>query len=74
VEFTYPYMHDGRFFTLAQVLDHYSDGIKASSTLDPSLAVGIPMTATEKQQIIRFLKTLSDYTLMAEPTLSEPIH
>lgn len=74
VELTYPYMHDGRYFTLNQVLEHYSTGIKTSGTLDPSLSSGISMTATEKQQIIRFLKTLTDYTLMADPLLSEPVH
>lgn len=72
VELTYPYMHDGRFFTLSQVMDHYASGIHQSATLDPSLASGIPMTATEKQQLIQFLKTLTDYTLMADPLLSEP--
>lgn len=72
VELTYPYMHDGRFFTLAQVLDHYASGIHQSPSLDPSLQAGIPMTAVEKQQIIRFLKTLTDYTLMADPMLAEP--
>lgn len=72
VELTYPYMHDGRFFTLDQVMNHYSSGIRQSPTLDPSLSTGIPLTATEKQQIIKFLKTLTDYTLMADPLLAEP--
>jgi cytochrome c peroxidase len=74
VQLTYPYMHDGRYFTLAQVLDHYATGIQSSSTLDPSLASGIPLTADEKLKIIAFLKTLTDYTFMANPDLSEPIH
>ncbi len=72
VELTYPYMHDGRFFTLDQVMNHYSSGIQQSATLDASLAAGIPLTQEEKQQIIKFLKTLTDYTLMADPSLSEP--
>jgi cytochrome c peroxidase len=72
VEITYPYMHDGRFFTLNQVLEHYRTGIKNSATLDPSLAGGISMTETEKAQIIAFLKTLTDYTLMADPLFAEP--
>lgn len=72
VEITYPYMHDGRFFTLSQVLDHYRTGIKNSATLDPSLAGGISITDTEKAQIITFLKTLTDYTLMADPLFAEP--
>jgi cytochrome c peroxidase len=72
VELTYPYMHDGRFFTLNQVLDHYSSGIQQSSTLDPSLQSGIPLTGIEKQQLIAFLKTLTDYTLISNKWLMEP--
>lgn len=74
VELTYPYMHDGRFFTLAQVMDHYTSGIQDSPTRDQSLENGIPMTASEKQKIIKFLKTLTDYSLMADPLLAEPVH
>lgn len=64
VEKTGPYMHNGKFKTLESVLDHYSNGVKDSPTLDPLLKengqLGIPMTSTEKQQIITFLKTLTD--------------
>lgn len=73
VELTYPYMHDGRFFTMAQVLDHYSTGIHQSATLDASLSAGVPLTADEKSKIIAFLRTLTDYNLMADPLLSEPV-
>ena len=73
VELTYPYMHDGRFFTMAQVLDHYSTGVHQSVTLDASLSGGIPLTADEKSKIIAFLRTLTDYTMMADPLLSEPV-
>lgn len=72
VALTYPYMHDGRFFTLAQVLDHYASGVKSSASLDPSLSGGIPMTAAEKADIIAFLKTLTDYPLMQNANLQEP--
>lgn len=74
VQLTYPYMHDGRYFTLSQVLDHYASGIQNSSTLDPSLTAGIPLTADEKLKIIAFLRTLTDYTFMANPDLQEPVH
>lgn len=74
VQLTYPYMHDGRFYTLAQVLDHYASGVQSSSTLDPMLTNGIPLSEPEKLQLIAFLKTLTDYTFMANPELSEPIH
>lgn len=65
VSLTAPYMHDGRFADLGQVLDHYSEGVKRSSTLSPILInndrMGIPLTKEEKGAIITFLKTLTDY-------------
>lgn len=68
VERTFPYMHDGRFATLEQVIDHYRTGVKDSPTLDPALKangqLGIALTDTEKKQIIAFLKTLSDDTFI----------
>lgn len=72
VELTYPYMHDGRFYNLSQVLDHYSTGIQQSTTLDPSLQNGIPLTSSEKTALIAFLKTLTDYDLLTNRWLSEP--
>jgi cytochrome c peroxidase len=72
VELTYPYMHDGRFYNLTQVLDHYANGIQQSSTLDPSLQNGIPLTSSEKTALIAFLKTLTDYELLTNRWLGEP--
>ena len=61
---TAPYMHDGRFSTLEQVLDHYSEGIERTDTLDPNLAKhpagGLHLTAEEKRAVVAFLKTLTD--------------
>lgn len=71
VELSYPYMHDGRLKNLERVLDHYSTGVKQSPTLDPSLASGIPMTAQEKADIIKFLRTLTDHTFTSNPDYSE---
>lgn len=68
VEKTFPYMHDGRFTTLEQVIDHYRNGVKDSPTLDPVLkqngSVGISLTDTEKGQVVAFLKTLTDDTFI----------
>ena len=68
VERTFPYMHDGRFSTLEQVLSHYTSGVKDSPTLDLSLKVngqlGIALSDTEKKQVISFLKTLTDDTFI----------
>lgn len=74
IEFTYPYMHDGRFYTLNQVLDHYRQGVKQSVSLDPTLTTGIPLTNLEKIQLIAFLKTLSDYKLISNTQFYEPVH
>lgn len=62
IDFSYPYMHDGRFAKLSHVLDHYQAGIQPSTTLDPALRKGIPLTAEDKADLIAFLKTLSDLT------------
>jgi cytochrome c peroxidase len=65
-------MHDGRFMTLRQVLDHYSEGIVDSPTLDPSLQGGIPLSEAEKSDLLEFLFTLSDFELLGDPRFSEP--
>ncbi|MNJ97502.1 Cytochrome c551 peroxidase precursor [compost metagenome] len=72
VALTYPYMHDGRFFTLNDVLNHYSNGIQHTPTLDPLLENGIPLPGNEKSVLIAFLKTLSDYDLLNDSWLAEP--
>ncbi|MBC9813017.1 cytochrome-c peroxidase [Crocinitomicaceae bacterium CZZ-1] len=69
---TYPYMHDGRFFTIDQVLEHYNSGVKAHANLDPLLQNGIPLSADDKKHLKRFLETLNDYKLMGDKLLSEP--
>lgn len=64
VDYTAPYMHDGRFRTLESVLRFYNEGMVYSETIDEQLVndgrIGIPMTAEEQRLIIAFLKTLSD--------------
>lgn len=67
IELTYPYMHDGRFWSLEQVLNHYRSGIRNSETLHPTLTNGIQITELEQQKIISFLRTLTDYNLMGDP-------
>lgn len=64
VAVTAPYMHDGRFATLEEVIEHYSTRVKRSATLDPNLAKhpdgGVPLTANDKKALVAFLKTLTD--------------
>jgi cytochrome c peroxidase len=69
---TYPYMHDGRFWNLSQVLEHYSTGIQNSTTLDPLLTNKIPLTATDKYNLINFLGTLSDTTFTKDVKFQQP--
>ncbi len=60
VEYSYPYMHDGRFKKLSDVLNHYTTGIVHSKTLAPQLGNPIQLTSNEKVDVISFLLTLSD--------------
>ena len=63
VGLTAPYMHDGRFATLEEVVKHYNEGFVASETLDPNLAKhpgGLGLSAEDQAALIAFLKTLSD--------------
>ncbi|WP_232793740.1 cytochrome-c peroxidase [Siphonobacter sp. SORGH_AS_0500] len=64
VAVTGPYMHDGRFYTLEAVLDHYAEGVQDTQNLDPLLRQnntrGIALTSQKRQQIVAFLKTLTD--------------
>lgn len=75
IEKTAPYMHDGRFYTLDAVLNHYNSGVANTQNLDPLLnnggVLGIPLTDTEKSQLIAFLKTLTDNEFLTNPKFAE---
>lgn len=65
-----PYMHDGRFKTLQEVIEHYNSGVKESSTLDVnmhSIKEGMKLTEQEKDDLIAFLSTLTDITYLNNP-------
>ncbi len=78
VALTAPYMHDGRFETLEEVIDHYSIGIQDNENLDFRLrnASGNPLvlniTQQEKDDLIVFLHSLTDRELISDPRLSDP--
>jgi len=65
LEFTAPYMHDGRFASLDDVINHYSQGLKNSSTIDPLMKKadqgGVGLTDKDKADLKAFLLSLSDY-------------
>ena len=63
IEFSAPYMHDGRFTSIEEVVEHYNSGGKYSTTIDPlmkKLGIGLQLTNKEKKDLVAFLKTLSD--------------
>lgn len=71
IEHTAPYMHDGRFATLEEVMDHYISGGKSSFNKDP-LMDSIKLDRNEKAAVIAFLKTLSDDNFLTNPAYSDP--
>ena len=66
------YMHDGRFNTLAQCINHYRTGVQQGSTLDPLLANGIQLTNIEAADLFSFLRTLTDSTFISDPRFAKP--
>lgn len=78
IALTAPYMHDGRFQTLEEVMNHYSTGIEASSNLDTRLRDnnGSPMvlniTEQDKRDLIAFLESMTDRSMTTDPKLSNP--
>ncbi len=88
IELTAPYMHDGRFTTLEQVLDHYNEGIKPSSTLSPLILEAdniilennnstqhkpsLNLSQIEKKALVAFLKTLTDEQFIQDKRFSNP--
>ena len=81
---TAPYMHDGRFETLEEVLEHYDSGIKTSSTLSPLIieadnldtddveGISLNLRADEQTAIIAFLHTLTDHQYLHDPKFADP--
>jgi cytochrome c peroxidase len=71
-------MHDGRFVTLREVVDHYDHGIQPSESLHGLLrdATGAPlrlqMTEADKIALEAFLNTLTDEALLSDPKFSDP--
>ncbi|MBB6611075.1 cytochrome-c peroxidase [Pontibacter sp. Tf4] len=81
IALTAPYMHDGRFKSLEEVLDHYNEHVIYNSpNIDPLITEAsnvqngrsLKLTADEKQKIIRFLHTLTDSTFIQDPKFANP--
>lgn len=76
LQFTAPYMHDGRFKTIEEVVNHYSSGIQQSGTIDPLIEFafqgGVQLDAQEKTLLIAFLNTMTDYKFINNPKFQDP--
>ncbi len=72
IEFSYPYMHDGRFKHLSDVVNHYTGGIQKSRTLSKQLQKPIVLSSKEKVDLIAFLLTLTDKKYLFNPAYSFP--
>ncbi|MDP2539873.1 cytochrome-c peroxidase [Tenacibaculum discolor] len=76
IELTAPYMHDGRFGSLKSVLNFYATGVQETQNLDPILkkedgTTGISLNEQEKEDIIAFLKTLTDEEFITDKRFAE---
>jgi cytochrome c peroxidase len=78
VALTAPYMHDGRFNSLDEVLNHYSHGIQENKNLsdvlrnDDGSALKMNITAEDRKALIAFLNSMTDYQMVSNPLLSNP--
>ena len=76
LSFTAPYMHDGRFKSLKEVLNFYSEGVNNSINVDSKMSFahkgGAHLTNSEKDKIIKFLLTLNDSVFVTNPKFSNP--
>jgi cytochrome c peroxidase len=80
IELTAPYMHDGRFKTLAQVVNHYSQGVHPHVNLglafgednDDFKTQGFQFNTKQQAALVAFLKTLTDHTFVKDVRFSDP--
>lgn len=76
IEMTAPYMHDGRFFTLEEVVEHYSEHVKVSPTISPLMELvgnnGAQLTQQQKEDLVAFLRTFTDHEFLNNPDFSDP--
>ncbi|RMA65823.1 cytochrome-c peroxidase [Ulvibacter antarcticus] len=74
--FTAPYMHDGRFQTLDEVINHYSEGLVYSETIDPLMKTisegGVHLSENDKADLKAFLLSLSDPSFINNPDFQDP--
>ncbi len=72
IEVSYPYMHDGRYKNLQMVLFHYTEDLYSSPTLSDKLRRKITLNEQDKNDLIAFLKTLTDESFLRNPKYAYP--
>jgi cytochrome c peroxidase len=72
VNITYPYGHDGRFYSIGAVIDHYRFDVINGPTTDPLVKNGISMNDDEKENLILFLRTLTDSSFIKDTRFAQP--
>lgn len=72
VAFSAPYMHDGRFATLMEVIEHYDHSVIARPTTNPLLLVAPNLTQQEKEDLLAFLLTMTDTAFVQNPDFTDP--
>ena len=73
IQYSFPYMHDGRFTNLQQVINHYTNGIVHSKSLSKQLYKPIVLNSNEKADLVSFLLTLSDKEFINNKAFSPPV-
>lgn len=74
VMITFPYMHDGRYYSIFDVLDHYSKKMTVGPTTDPLLQHKMPLSNFEKGQIVAFLMALTDSSFLKNERFVQPVY
>ena len=72
VNVTFPYMHDGRLYSLYDVLDHYSTNVISGPTTDPLVKNKIPLSNFEKGQLVAFMISLTDTAFNKDSRFTDP--
>lgn len=69
---TFPYGHDGRFYSLSNVFEHYRTNMQVMANTDPLLKNKLPLSNYEIGQLKAFLQTLTDSTFLQNPQFAAP--
>ena len=71
---TAPYMHDGRFWTMEEVFEHYKTGGFGAENSNDFLLPFPSISPSNQQKIIKFLESLTDTTFLNNPAFADPFN